>query len=130
MMKYLWDFSFEELFFTEGGEQLLEELTISEWVAISKVKNIFEKISEISRSRVRQIDSERFAVTIPELVNADAMLQLCLIYGLAVQEEVPRKDKLEEIIRREASLYFKEYRGFKNGYSFEQYSFFNRIADI
>lgn len=128
MKKYLWDFSFEELFFQENGQQVLKETTRIEKQIIERLQGFYEAISRESREKVNRINGTTFSDDFPELIYADMMLQLCLIYSLSASETLFRGDELIQTIQKEALEYFYEYRIFRETYSFETYSIVNDIA--
>lgn len=128
MTKYLWDFSFDELFFKENGYEVVDKAKTFELTMIDELRGHYEKVAKRSRDYISKMDSGHFIEGIPGLMRTDMILQLCLIYSLSISEMVLTKRSFIQMIEEEAVTYFREYRVFRETYSFEKYSLMNKIA--
>lgn len=128
MEHYLWDFSFDELFHEEGGFEVIEQAGTEEKEALELLCNHFERTAAKCRLIVNSVSKENFSNLLPKLTRQDMILQLCLIYGLSVNETLLTPIQMLETIDNEIYQYFSEYRVFGKRFEFERYSIMNQIA--
>ena len=130
MSKFLWDFSFDSLFFEEGGEEVIAEATTEELMIIKKLRQHFERTLEKCHKQIETIGGKEFLNRLPEFMHYDMVLQLCLLHSLSVAERIPGDMDWISIIENEAEIYFYEYRCFGRRFDFEKYSIINQITTV
>lgn len=128
MKKFLWDYSFDELFLAENGKEILEEINSEELFIIQELKKYYEKTAQACHEAIENIPNREFLQGFPNLMRSDMILQLCLIHSLGVLINPIELDQLINTLEKESINYFHEYRSFGKKYEFEQYSLFNQIA--
>lgn len=130
MEVYLWDFSFDELFYEENELSSEVNYTEDEQQMIDSLRNYFEEIASQSKSLVKKMTDDEIFEYHPELIKKDMILQLCLLYSLSIKEWLFTGDFMIELIENEVYQYFHEYRIFGKRYKFERYSIMNKTVDM
>lgn len=128
MKQYLWDFTFDELFFKENGQTILTEVNSYEQAVIQDLEEHYEITAQKCRNKLEDMGKWELLDWFPQLIRMDMVLQLCLIYSLGIQENPLATKEMISQIEEEAGNYFYEYRCFRQPYHFEQYSIVNQVA--
>lgn len=84
MPQYLWEFSFEGLFFAENGEEVIEQATAEEQSVIQEIQAFYDETAAHCRQKIHLADKETIIHQIPNLMYFDVKLQLCLIYSFSI----------------------------------------------
>lgn len=129
MRKYLWDFTFEELFLLdEGRASLLTDICSNEGKRIKVLGQYFETRAAECRKKINTYSKFALLEHISEFLHYDMVLQLCLIYSLNIRENHIELEDLINMIESEVVDYFYEYRVFSSSYNFEKYSLMSQIT--
>lgn len=127
MRKFLWDFTFEELFLKEKDSEILERASEKELENIECLADFFDRTAEKCQLKVQQLDCKQFYNCISQFQKADLKLQLCLIYSLSEIWIRLDKEQILFFIENQNRKHCLKYRLFREKYHFEKYVLLNQI---
>lgn len=119
-MSFLWNYSFDELILSEDGGKG-KRSTIQDYF-FSELRSLFNEKKVYTLELVKKINPYNFEEMIAELNFSDAYLQVCLLFGMNVEQtDISELDSLRTIIYEDTYKYLKDRQIYHTNLKFENY---------
>ncbi|MGX7352793.1 hypothetical protein [Enterococcus canis] len=119
-MSFLWNYSFDELILSEDEGK--EKTSTIQNYFFSELRSLFNEKRVYTLELVKKISSNNFEEMIGELNFSDAYLQVCLLFGMNMEQaDIAGLNNLREIVYEDTYKYLEDREIYHTNFKFENY---------